>query len=194
MTEPDSPDEDPPQGEPRGQQTENGSSLLVSGGLALFSAYVFVSSFFIPAPEGWQTAPGMLPMFLGGTLLIMALIISSDAIRNGAWTSLKESFSRQRSQGASERPIWRMVLAASLVATFYFGLLQFLYFEVAAFLFLFAMMQAFWTGSKFWHRLLTAALLPLAISTCFQGFFGIPLPGESSIVQDVLFWWKQKGS
>ncbi len=194
MTDPDPVDRTPARSSPPQRETEKGSSLLVSGGLALLALYVFVSSFFIPAPEGWQTAPGMLPMFLGGTLLIMAIIISVDAIQAGAWASLKKSLSRGRDTTMNEQPVWRMALAAGIVAVFYFGLLRFLYFEVAAFLFLLAMTHIFWTDSKFWHRLLVAVLLPFVISICFHGIFGIPLPGESNIVQDAMFWWKQKGS
>ncbi len=179
--------------QPEESQREKGSSLLVSGGLMLISGFVFVSSFFIPAPEGWQTAPGMLPMLLGGSLFIMASVISWEAIKNGAWISLKQGF-RGIGESDPNTPLWRVVVAILVVGIFYFVLLRFLLFEIAAFLFLMTMLQIFWTESKFWHRLLASLLIPFTITVSFHGIFGIPMPGESNIVQEVLFWWKQKGS
>lgn len=181
------------QNQPEKQQKEKGSSLLVSGGLMLLSAFVFISSFFIPAPEGWQTAPGMLPMLLGGSLFVMATAISWEAINNGAWISLKESF-KGNHQSDPNTPLWRVVVAICVVGVFYFVLLQFLLFEFAAFLFLLTMLQIYWAESKFWHRLLVSLLMPFIITLSFNGIFGIPMPGDSNVVQELIFWWKQKGN
>ena len=171
---------------------EKGSSLLVSGALVLISAYVFIASFSIPAPEGWQTAPGMLPMLLGGSLCFMAILISIEAIQNGAWISLKEMITRSGPKEESETPLWRGFSAAAMIGIFFFFLVPHLHFEIAAAIFIFAMTTVFWTGSSIVRRLLLAVLLPFFITISFHGFFGIPMPGETNFVQEVLFHWKRQ--
>ena len=39
-----------------------------------------------------------------------------------------------------------------------------------------------------------AVILPFLISGAFQGGFGIPLPGDSNIVQELLYWLRHRGA
>jgi hypothetical protein len=178
-------DRDPPQ-ESQSEQREESTGFLVGLGLLLISGYFFITSFFIPHPEGWQTAPGMLPMFLGGTLMIMAVIITVDTVRRGA---IKNLFGggKKADKSESENSLRRAFLAIIGVAVFYFGLLQFLPFEIAAFVFLAGMAQLFWDDSSLTKRLIVSAVVPFVITGSFQGIFGIPLPGESNLVQEIMF-------
>ena len=181
------------QQEPKPKKNEKGSSLLVGGALLLIAAYVFISGFFIRAPEGWQTHPGMLPILLGGSLFVMALIITMDAIKNGAWISLQEMLHGQTDNADSERSLKRVLIALAFIGGFYFVLLPILHFEIAAAIFLFAMTSVYWPEGKLVHRLLLAVLLPFFITISFQGVFGIPMPGKANFVQEILFWWKKSG-
>jgi len=159
--------------------------LAVGLALLLLSGYVFVTSFYIPVPERWATAPGMLPMFLGGSLFIMAAVITIDAVRRGAFKSLKAA--GRQSGKPSEAPIIRTVLAICGIAVFYFGLLRYLYFEIAAALFLLYMTQMFWKESTLTQRVLISIGLPFVITGAFRGVFGIPVPGESNIVETIIY-------
>ncbi len=175
--------------ESQSEQKEESTGFLVGLGLLLISGFFFITSFSSPHPEGWQTAPGMLPMFLGGSLFIMAAIITIDTVRRGALRNLFGS-AGTRTEDQSEYSMRGVIIAIAIVAAFYFGLLQFLPFEAAAVIFLAVMTQVFWKESSLKQRFLISLIVPFAISICFQGVFGIPLPGDQSIVQIVMFWLK----
>jgi len=155
--------------------------------LLALSGYVFVSGWSIPRPEGWLTAPAMLPLLLGGSLFVMAALITLDTIKQGALRALFD-FGGRAAAGGDNRPLWRTVFAMVMVGFFYFVLIPFLQFEIAVFLFLLGMMQVYWPEARFRTRLALAAGLPFIISGTFQGGFGIPLPGDGNLVQDFLYW------
>lgn len=175
-------------GEPPEEDRAGGGELLIGLFFLALSGAVFVTSFGIPAPEGWQTAPGMLPMLIGGSLFIMSVVITLDVLKRGGWSSML-SFLR-REGGPSEAPLWRTVTAGVGVAVFYFGLLRILPFEIAAFIFLAFMFQMFWKKSTLVQRLLVAVIMPFVITGSFKGAFGIPLPGDGSIVETVMYMLK----
>jgi hypothetical protein len=60
--------------------------------------------------------------------------------------------------------------------------LEYLPFEVAATIFLFAMLWLYWPEGKIWIRAAIAVGLPIFITLCFAGGFGLPLPGEGNLV------------
>ena len=51
-----------------------------------------------------------------------------------------------------------------------------------------------WREGSFRARLAIAVMLPFIISGAFQGGFGIPLPGDSNIVQELLYWLRHRGA
>ena len=177
-------------GKPRPEEREARNGFLMGIALLALSGYFFVSGWFVPRPEGWLTAPAMLPLLLGGSLFVMAGLITLDTIRQGAFRAL---FDVGGSHPTDGRPLWRIVFAISAVAIFYFGLLQFLYFEIAAAIFLFAMMQVYWREGSLSARVAIAVILPFLISGAFQGGFGIPLPGDSNIMQEFVYWLRHRG-
>ena len=178
-----------PKTESQPEKKEESTGFFVGLGLLLISGFFFITSFSIPHPEGWQTAPGMLPMFLGGSLFIMSAMITIDTVRRGALRNLFGG-GKSPSEEKSENSMRSAGAAAAIVAIFYFVLLRFLPFEVAAIVFLFTMTQIFWVKSSLKQRLMISLVVPFAISISFQGVFGIPLPGDDSIVQIVMFWQK----
>lgn len=170
---------------PKEREARNG--FLMGVGLLALSGYIFVSGWFIPRPEGWLTAPAMLPLLLGGSLFVMAAFITLDTIKQGALRALFD-FGWEDAASVDGRPLWRTIFAMAMVGVFYFVLIPFLYFEIAVFLFLLGMMQVYWPEARFRTRLALAVALPFIISGTFQGVFGIPLPGDGNLVQDFLYW------
>lgn len=174
----------------RPEEREARNGFLMGIGLLTLSGYFFVSGWFVPRPEGWLTAPAMLPLLLGGSLFVMAGLITLDTIKQGAFRAL---FDAGRGDATDGRPLWRILFAIVAVGVFYFGLLRFLHFEIATAVFLFAMMQAYWPDGSFRARLAISVVLPFLISGSFQGGFGIPLPGDSNLMQEFLYWLRHRG-
>lgn len=173
------------EGRSRSEAREARNGFLMGVLLLALSGYVFVSSWFIPRPEGWLTAPAMLPLLLGGSLFVMAALISLDAIKQGA---LRALFDIRGGDATDERPAWRIVFAMAAIGVYFFGLLPFLHFEIATAIFLLAMMRAYWPEGSLRARLAIAVVLPFVISGSFQGAFGIPLPGDSNLMQEFQYW------
>jgi hypothetical protein len=152
------------------------TSVLIAAGLLIVSAYFTIGGLALPMPEGWQTAPAMLPVLLGGSLFIMAAALLVKAIRAGAL----------RVKLADELADSNVILTAVaflLVGVFYFGLLAFLPFELAAAIFLFAIFWVFWPEGKLLLRLAIAVGLPIFITLCFAVGFGLPLPGQGNLAE-----------
>lgn len=162
--------------------SEGPTSVLIAVGLLVLSAYFAIAGFEIRVPEGWQTAPGMLPIILGVSLFIMAGLLLAKAIRAGAWRI-------NMHDEVSESSLKRAGTAVLLVGIFYFGLLAFLPFEVAAGLFLLAMFWFFWPEGAWGPRIATAVGLPILITLAFQGGFQLPLPGQGNLVLLAQYLW-----
>jgi hypothetical protein len=154
---------------------EGPTSVLVAVGLLVVSAYFTIGGLQLPDPEGWQTAPGMLPVLLGGSLFVMAAVLLAKAIRAGALrVSLVEEF--------GDSHLARATLAFVFIGVFYFGLLSYLPFEVSATLFLFGMFWLFWPEGKIWVRVVVAIGMPILLTLAFAGVFQLPLPGQGNLV------------
>jgi hypothetical protein len=160
--------------------SEGPTSVLIAVGLLIVSAYFTIGGLQIPQPEGWQTAPAMLPILLGSTLFIMAAVLLVKAIRGGALRV-------RMVDEVGDSSLARAGLAIVIVGVFYFGLLEFLPFEVAAILFLFTMLWLYWPDGKLWVRAAIAVGLPILITLCFAAGFGLPLPGEGNLALAVQY-------
>jgi hypothetical protein len=79
------------------------------------------------------------------------------------------------------------------IGLFFFVLLRFLKFEIAAFFFLLAMMRVYWPEGKFYVRLIVAIVLPFLLSGTFEGVFGTPMPGHGNLMQDFMYWLHHNG-
>ncbi len=162
--------------------SEGPTSVLIAVGLLVVSAYFAIGGLEIRVPEGWQTAPGMLPIILGISLFIMAGMLLVKAIRAGALRV-------RLAHGADESSLARAGIAVLLVGIYYFALLAFLPFEVASSIYLLAMFWIFWPEGGLAPRLTTAIGLPVLITLTFQGGFQIPLPGEGNLVLLAQYLW-----
>ena len=154
---------------------EGPTSVLVAVGLLVVSAYFTIGGLALPDPEGWQTAPGMLPVLLGSSLFVMSAVLLVKAVRSGA---LKVSLSAE----FGDSHLSRAVLAFIFIGVFYFGLLSYLPFEVSAALFLFAMLWLFWPEGKMWIRTTVAIGMPILLTLAFAGVFQLPLPGQGNLM------------
>jgi hypothetical protein len=169
------------QDEPKGEQeaasapSEGPASVVIAVGLLVLSAYFAIGGLEIRVPEGWQTAPGMLPIILGVSLFIMSGMLLVKAIRAGALRV-------RQIHDAHDSSLARASIAILLVGVYYFGLLAFLPFEIASSVFLLAMFWIYWPEGTLAPRLATAIGLPIFITLCFQGGFQIPLPGEGNLI------------
>ncbi len=162
--------------------SEGPTSVLIAFGLLVLSAYFAVGGLEIRVPEGWQTAPGMLPIILGVSLFIMAGMLLVKAIRAGA---LRVRLTHESDNSSVERA----GIAIVFVGIYYFGLLALLPFEVASGIFLLAMYWVYWPGSGWTPRLATAVGMPILITLCFQGGFQIPLPGQGNLILLAQYLW-----
>lgn len=159
---------------------EGPTSVLVAVCLLGLSAFFAIGGYELPDPNGWQTAPGMLPIILGVSLFIMSAMLLVKALRAGA---LRVSLSEE----AGESHLARAFLAVAFIGIFYFLLLAYLPFEVAAALFLFGMFWLFWPEGNMAIRLAISALLPILMSLAFAGVFGLPMPGQGNLVLGVQY-------
>lgn len=162
--------------------SEGPTSVIIAVGLLALSAYFVVAGFELPIPEGWQTAPGMLPIILGISLFGMASLLLLKAIRAGA---LRVNIHDE----ADDSRLARAGIAVLFVGVYYFGLLAYLPFEVASGLFLLAMYWMFWPDSGWRIRFAVAVGLPVLITLCFQGGFELPLPGQGNLVLLAQYLW-----
>jgi hypothetical protein len=175
---------DAPEGERQAEiaSSEGPTSVLIAVGLLALSAYFAVAGFAIRVPEGWQTAPGMLPIILGISLFVMAGLLLAKALRAGAW---RVRFVDEM----GESSLKRAGIGLLVVGVYYFGLLAYLPFEVASSLFLLGMFWVFWPGGRWTARIATAIGLPILITLCFAGGFGLPLPGEGNLILLAQYLW-----
>lgn len=134
-------------------------------------------------PAGWLTAPGIVPLFLSVGLGIMAALIGITAIRRGTLT--REAVRRLRPSDSAGG--LRFAVLVGAIAAFYFGLLAFLPFEVACFLFLLFVFHMLWTDAPLWKQAATAAAMSLILVASFQTVFDIPLPGENNLLEMLQF-------
>lgn len=161
---------------------EGPTSVLIAVGLLVVSLAFAIGGLRVPQPEGWHTAPGMLPVVLGFSLFAMALVLLIKALRAGA---LRVSLAAE----GGDSSLARVARALLIIGVFYFGLLAFLPFEVAAALFLLAMLWQYWPQGPLWGKLAIAAGIPVLVTLSFQGMFSIPLPGQGNLVLLAQYIW-----
>lgn len=168
------------------RKKREGAELLVSSVLFLVSAFFLYYSLIMERPgDTWQTAPGLLPLILSASLCVMAGVVVVSSIRDGGLSALAGL--RKNAAADAIRDSWRLLVAILAVAVFYFGLLRFLPFEVAAILFFAFMTRIFWAEAGWPKRIAVSIAIPIVIAAIFQAGFGIPLPGEDNLVERLVF-------
>ncbi|KIT17584.1 tripartite tricarboxylate transporter TctB family protein [Jannaschia aquimarina] len=137
----------------------------------------------LPVPDGWRSAPGLLPFLVSASLAVMALMLAMSAWpRRGRGGAIPVLLDAERAGRAT-------VLVATLT---YVGALDMLSlegfvpilgaqipmggFEPCTILLLTVLLRIFWT-ERLWACLAVAAGWTLTLSLSFRVLFGIPLPG-----------------
>lgn len=174
---------------PRDGGTSAGADFLTAA--ALIAVFVVAAYFSVQMerPRGWLSAPGLLPLLLSGMLIVMFSVIAGRAVRRGALEEIGR-ITRPHSLGGwfREERRRRVILAAGVIALYYFGLLGFLPFEAATVLFFLIIFSIFWAGASWARRLVVSIGLTVAFAAGFRGFFRIILPGQGDLLGAFLFW------
>lgn len=157
--------------------------------LTLLSLCGIVYSISLERPSGWNTAPGLLPLIISALLFAMAVSMVVGGVRGDRHKRLFHGTRHSGSSGTAEvlNAIRPTLTAMAMVALFYFGLLAILWFEAAAFGFLFAMTHLFWPGSTLRRRLAFSTAAPFLFVLVFQLLFNFSLPGVGTLTEFVLF-------
>lgn len=167
-----------------------GAELIVSLALLLISGFFAYHSLIMERPEGWETAPGLMPLFLSASLFVMSGIIFIASLKKGGLKALLGSLNIDQSDERKTgflKSSGRGLIAMAAVGIFYFILLRFLPFEIAAVIFFLVMTQVYWSDASLTKRIVVSVCLPVIIAVVFQGGFGIPLPGEGNLIEIIVY-------
>lgn len=119
------------------------------------------------------TAPGVLPGLVSGILMILGLILTIGAWKNGARIK-KEDFQRILPVLKKKESINTLIIIAILFV-YIMVLIGNMPFWLATFIYLFGFMMIFKAGN--WLKvLLISGISSLVITYCFQELINIPLP------------------
>ncbi len=160
---------------------ESGGDLVVGLLLAALSLYVVVQAVAMPRPKGWHSAPGLLPLIVGATLLLLSAVLTVGALRAGGWWRLVAGARGLRRAWRSPTTAWRTLLMVGAVWAYVYILLPRLPFEVATFLFLALTLVALWRRSPL-RLVLVSAAVGVALSLLFGKFLRTLLPGAGSML------------
>ncbi|MCG8485414.1 MAG: tripartite tricarboxylate transporter TctB family protein [Clostridia bacterium] len=149
--------------------------------LLLLSIFAIVESMRMPTYshlEGVYAAPGLVPLLLGITLLLMAIAILVPALRAGGWQQLKSSISKRNNKETSDSTK-RMRLTVLYIGTYVFLLLGKLPYTISTSVFIFVYIYSFHKGER--NKRIIKALIISVISTAiifilFTRIFMIRLP------------------
>ena len=153
------------------------SSIL----LIVFSVVVTVLSLKMSRPDGsWYAAPGLIPLLVSTSLIVMGLGLLVASIRNRGFSQLiakykSFSFSDSIRDIETKRALWIILLS-----TFYVLVLTGrMFYEIASFIYLVATFYVFWREGGWLKIVLISVLVPLAMSFVFRVVFLTHMPGES---------------
>lgn len=171
---------------PDGNKKE-GAELLASLALFLVSAFFLYHSFLLEKPDGeWGTAPGLLPAVLSASLCVMSGWVVVTSLRRGALAALAGGGGGGGLKGFLQA-YWRLLVAMAGAASLYFVFLRFLPFEISAILFFLFMTGVFWPDVSWPRRIAVSVAIPIVIALVFQAGFGIPLPGEGNLIEQLVY-------
>lgn len=151
--------------------------------LLAFGLYVFWEGVFgMPLPtlswDVWYTAPGVFPAFLGGMLVITSIMLGGKAIVRLRGQKL---FNAKRFEELlKSKTAVRCYVAIGFLVIYIYGLLGFLPYIIATFVYLSANMLFFdkkqQTVKRIIFHLVTAFVAATAVAYIFENLAKIPLP------------------
>lgn len=161
--------------------------LVASGVLIALAVFFIVESLRLPAPGGLLTAPGLLPFLTSATLLVMALMLGTNALarrRAGAagariadGLDLPPDFVRSMGLGAILIIYVTAMQYLPVEIVFHLFGLRFVIgaFEVASVIAITAILRIFWQ-QPLWACLAVTAGWIAFLSIVFRMIFIVPLP------------------
>jgi hypothetical protein len=146
------------------------------------SAYVIAQALAMSRPRGWSSAPGLVPLLLGVSLLLMALALSVGAARAGGWARVRSQVPGARQAAATLRNGgWRAPFLLTCLAVYVYVLLARLPFEVATFLYLSVVLGTLWRRGLL-TVLLVSGGVAVIVTLLFERFLRTLLPGSGSLL------------
>ena len=163
---------------PEPDRTASGESRIASLGVAisllLLSIYILITAARMPNPDGWGTAPSLLPLMVSFLMFFVSGFIIRASLPGRIHTSAEPL--------EPAKPWPRALTPIALVIVFIGILLPLLPFEVAAILFLLTTCMS--NGQRFesaWEVVAIVIFVPL-LSACFSGLFDLATPGNGSLI------------
>ena len=80
-----------------------------------------------------------------------------------------------------------LVFIVIVTFIYFFVLLNILYFEISSAIYLFFIIKVFWKKGKLIHVILVSLILPFVMSLLFYVFFALLLPGDSLLMELMIF-------
>jgi hypothetical protein len=163
------------------------ADLLAALVLAVIALAAMVLAVRLESPGPALTAPGLLPLLTGASLLLMAVGLAVRSWRAGAWAALRRGPGRPVSVlGESAPRLWLLAVIGGqilligwvdieIVLPFAFMSLPISGYEVFSVLALILILRKFWRG-PWWRCVLIALLAVEVVAIAFRYGFGIPMP------------------
>lgn len=169
-----------------------GTDLLGALLVGALGAVATVLAWLLPNPGSPMTAPGLLPLLIGGSLVLMALGLGSSALRAGGARELGKLGRVMAGDAASRADRMRTGLLMAVILVYVLLLdrvsfdwplplgfveLRFSSYEAVSIPVLTLVLRLFWRGA-WWRCLLVAAVTLMALAWTFRYGFRILLPGS----------------
>lgn len=152
----------------------------------------------MPRPRGWSSSPGLFPLIIGASLVLMAVALLLErrrllryaaAERKVSQSNISVLEAKMELAAAEPQMAWdaklRTALVTALIVLYVVGL-SYLNFEIASFCFLVAAMLAF--GERSLLRVLSvSAAGVLLIAIVFIYVLETLLPGKGSLIETIFF-------
>ena len=155
------------------------ASVLVAVFLAGISLYALFSAIALPVPQGWSTAPALLPILIASLLLLLSVLLIFRWLRH---RRLQVAENPEIQAGVfSKIPGARTAALFALLGIYIGPLLAFFPFEAATTLFLLATWIAAERRLPSFKVFPAFLLFPFILALVLSGLFSLPLPGNGSI-------------
>ena len=140
----------------------------------VFSLGMVRLSLKLPRPEGWGSAPGLIPLFVSTSMFFMGLGLLISSIKNKGFSQVSTVW-RGVNRIKAKRFLWIILLTAFYI----FVLLDRVIFELASFIYLASVFYVFWKKGGWVKIIFISILLPFFASGVFGIIFEVFMPGGS---------------
>jgi len=176
-----------------GERSTPAKDLGAAVAVGIFAIAAMVLGSRLPVPNKIITAPGLLPVLTGLTLLGMAVGLGFRALRFGGQNAFAERFRGAVAHFLSDEENWRTALLFAIVFVYVLVVLNFGFtlrypiagltfhfssFELYSILVLTLIFKVFWRA-RLLYCVLVAAGWSIALASVFRSGFHILLPGAN---------------